>query len=99
MYGPWPDDKGFLGKTRDATTGLPHIGAREFDPGIGQFISVDPVLAPDDAQILNGYSHADKNPVAFSDPTGLYCDGCSVNNHDSAWEPSKHDGPGCDTTH
>ncbi|WP_107428759.1 RHS repeat domain-containing protein, partial [Streptomyces kebangsaanensis] len=27
LYGPWPDDKGFLGKTRDTTTGLTHIGA------------------------------------------------------------------------
>src|SRR5690606_37688006 len=25
----WPDDKGFLGKTRDEGTGLTHIGARE----------------------------------------------------------------------
>ncbi|MEU6098907.1 RHS repeat-associated core domain-containing protein, partial [Streptomyces sp. NPDC047079] len=44
LGGPWPDDKGFLGKTSDATTGLTHIGAREYDPTIGQFISVDPLL-------------------------------------------------------
>ncbi|MER5372056.1 polymorphic toxin-type HINT domain-containing protein [Streptomyces sp. NPDC002553] len=70
-YGPWPDDKGFLGKTRDTTTGLTHIGAREYDPAIGQFISVDPILAPDAPQSLNGYAYANNTPVTSSDPTGL----------------------------
>ncbi|MET7621901.1 RHS repeat-associated core domain-containing protein [Streptomyces sp. NPDC005408] len=67
----WPDDKAFLGKPADATTGLTHIGAREYDPGIGQFISVDPVLALDQHQSLNGYAYANNNPPTFSDPTGL----------------------------
>ncbi|MGQ4385535.1 RHS repeat-associated core domain-containing protein [Streptomyces sp. SAS_270] len=70
-YGPWPNDKGFLGKTRDATTGLTHIGAREYDPGIGQFLSVDPILDAADAQSLNGYAYAGNNPATESDPTGL----------------------------
>ncbi|MFJ9537082.1 RHS repeat-associated core domain-containing protein [Streptomyces sp. NPDC101225] len=96
-YGPWPDDKGFLGKTRDATTGLTHIGAREYDSGTGQFLSTDPLLDPSDPQSLNGYGYADNNPVTNSDPSGLYCDGCSVNNPDSAWDPSKKNGPGCTT--
>ncbi|MFR9797801.1 polymorphic toxin-type HINT domain-containing protein [Streptomyces sp. MS06] len=71
LYGPWPDDKGFLGKTRDTNTGLTHVGAREYDPGIGQFISVDPVLNASAPQSLNGYSYADNNPATSSDPTGL----------------------------
>ncbi|MEU6371825.1 polymorphic toxin-type HINT domain-containing protein [Streptomyces sp. NPDC046909] len=95
LYGPWPDDKGFLGQTRDATTGLTHIGAREYDSSIGQFISVDPLLDPSDDQSLNGYSYAGNNPVTFSDPSGLFCDGCSVGNDDSAWTPEH--GPGCTT--
>ncbi|MGW7169382.1 polymorphic toxin-type HINT domain-containing protein [Streptomyces sp. NPDC054884] len=70
LYGPWPDDKGFLGKTRDATTGLTHIGAREYDPSIGQFISVDPVLSLDQHQSLNGYAYANNNPATYSDPDG-----------------------------
>lgn len=69
--GTWPDDKAFLGKPADTTTGLTHIGAREYDPGIGQFISVDPVLATDSAQSLNGYSYANNAPVTTSDPTGM----------------------------
>ncbi|MFF3032268.1 RHS repeat-associated core domain-containing protein [Streptomyces rubiginosohelvolus] len=67
----WPDDKGFLGKPADAATGLTHVGAREYDPGIGQFVSVDPVLSLDQHQSLNGYAYADNSPVTFSDPTGL----------------------------
>jgi RHS repeat-associated protein len=67
----WPDDKGFLGKPADETTGLTHIGAREYDPGIGRFLSADPVLAPDDHESLNGYAYANNTPVTLSDPTGL----------------------------
>jgi hypothetical protein len=33
----WPDDKGFLGHTADATTGLIDVGAREYDAVIGRF--------------------------------------------------------------
>ncbi|MFF6998541.1 RHS repeat-associated core domain-containing protein, partial [Streptomyces sp. NPDC008313] len=69
--GNWPDDKAFLGKPADESTGLTHVGAREYDPGTGQFISVDPVLAVEDAQSLNGYSYANNTPVTSSDPTGL----------------------------
>ncbi|MFE0210329.1 RHS repeat-associated core domain-containing protein [Streptomyces sp. NPDC059001] len=67
----WPDDKGFLGKTDDKTTGLTHVGARQYDPTIGQFLSVDPLLETDKHQTLNGYTYGAQNPATFSDPTGL----------------------------
>ncbi|WP_192583588.1 RHS repeat-associated core domain-containing protein [Streptomyces albicerus] len=67
----WPDDKAFLGKPADDSTGLTHIGAREYDPGLGQFISVDPLLELDKHQTLNGYTYSVNNPLTFSDPTGL----------------------------
>ncbi|MGW9030447.1 RHS repeat-associated core domain-containing protein [Streptomyces sp. NPDC055722] len=67
----WPDDKGFLGKPADADTGLTHVGAREYDPTSGRFLSVDPVLAPEDHESLNGYAYANNTPVTKSDPTGL----------------------------
>lgn len=69
--GAWPDDKGFLGKTNDKTTGLTHIGARQYDPAIGQFISVDPILDLTQPQSLNGYSYASNTPLTLWDPTGL----------------------------
>lgn len=74
--GPWPDDKGFLGKPEDDATGLTHIGARQYDSSTGQFISVDPLLMPEQHQSLNGYSYANNTPVSMSDPTGLYAAWC-----------------------
>jgi RHS repeat-associated protein len=69
--GSWPDDKQFLGKPADTTTGLTHIGAREYDPLTGRFLSVDPILSIDQPQSLNGYAYANDNPTTTSDPTGL----------------------------
>ncbi|MFE6103913.1 polymorphic toxin-type HINT domain-containing protein [Streptomyces laurentii] len=72
--GTWPDDKTFLGKPADSETSLTHIGAREYDPTIGQFISVDPALVLDQHQSLNGYAYANNSPVTSSDSTGLWLD-------------------------
>ncbi|MFF6774680.1 polymorphic toxin-type HINT domain-containing protein [Streptomyces sp. NPDC012637] len=70
----WLGDKSFVGGTNDADTNLTHIGAREYDPITGRFISVDPLLELDKLQTLSGYSYAANNPVCFSDPTGLGLD-------------------------
>ncbi|WP_443070994.1 RHS repeat-associated core domain-containing protein [Streptomyces sp. NBC_01476] len=74
--GTWPDDKAFLGKATDPTSSLTYIGAREYDPTTGRFISVDPLLDTTDSQSLNGYAYADNNPATFTDPSGqmLYDD-------------------------
>ncbi|WP_432106064.1 RHS repeat-associated core domain-containing protein [Streptomyces sp. bgisy091] len=85
----WPDDKAFLGKPADLTTGLTHIGAREYDTGIGQFLSVDPVLSIEQHQSLNGYTYANQNPATNSDPTGLACYG---GNHSASCDPSGQGG-------
>ncbi|WP_207936627.1 RHS repeat-associated core domain-containing protein [Actinomadura sp. KC216] len=71
----WPNDKGFLGGTQDPT-GFTHLGAREYDPETGRFISVDPVLNQADPQQMNGYTYANNSPVTFADPTGT-CPGNS----------------------
>jgi RHS repeat-associated protein len=68
---PFPGDKGFVGGTTDATTGLTDLGAREYNPANSQFISPDPVLNPQDPQDLNPYSYAADNPATEDDPTGL----------------------------
>ncbi|MGW7611811.1 polymorphic toxin-type HINT domain-containing protein [Streptomyces sp. NPDC054766] len=66
----WPGQKGFVGGTQDTSTGLTHLGAREYDPDTGRFLSVDPVMNTADPQQMNGYSYTENNPVTFSDPTG-----------------------------
>jgi len=66
----WKGSKGYVGGTRD-DTGLTHLGAREYDPSLGRFISVDPVMDLSDPQQWNAYTYANNNPVTYSDPTGL----------------------------
>ncbi|HWG99191.1 MAG TPA: polymorphic toxin-type HINT domain-containing protein [Pilimelia sp.] len=79
----WPGDHGFLDKPTDAT-GLTHVSARQYDPGLGRFISVDPIMDLADPQQWNAYAYANNNPTTFSDPSGLIIDrdrpGCAVGN-------------------
>ncbi|MEW2069301.1 RHS repeat-associated core domain-containing protein [Streptomyces sp. NPDC007346] len=71
--GAWPGVKGFVGGTDDtADTGLTHLGAREYDPSTGRFLSVDPIMDLTDSQQLNGYAYAENSPVTFSDSTGQW---------------------------
>jgi RHS repeat-associated protein len=66
----WMGDHGFLDKPADAT-GLVQIGARYYDPGLGKFISVDPIIDVTDPQQWAPYSYSNSNPVTWSDPSGM----------------------------
>ncbi|MFD5078165.1 RHS repeat-associated core domain-containing protein [Streptomyces sp. NPDC058371] len=68
---PAGTDAGFLGQTEDTSTGLSLLGARAYDPGLGRFLSPDPLSAPYHPQNLSAYSYSNNNPVNDSDPTGL----------------------------
>jgi RHS repeat-associated protein len=59
----WVDNRGFLNQPADATTGLDLLGARQYDPVTGRFLSVDPILEAGD-------SYAADDPVNGSDPSG-----------------------------
>jgi RHS repeat-associated protein len=83
----WPTEKGFVGGTTDPT-GLTHLGARDYDPTIGRFISVDPLVDKLDPQQMEGYSYADNSPVTASDP-----DGRMTMCADSCGEPGNSVGP------
>lgn len=65
----WPNPHGFVGGTNDPT-GLVHEGAREYDPAIGRFISVDPLFDQTNPQSWNGYAYADQTPTVKTDATG-----------------------------
>ncbi|MER6448599.1 polymorphic toxin-type HINT domain-containing protein [Streptomyces venezuelae] len=68
----WPGDRTFLGTgTDDNTTGLTHIGAREYEASTGRFITVDPVIDITDPLQMNGYTYANGNPISNLDPDGL----------------------------
>ncbi|MFD7959325.1 RHS repeat domain-containing protein [Streptomyces zaomyceticus] len=62
--------RGFVGGTNDPT-GLTHLGAREYDPGTGRFLSVDPVIDFGDPAQMNAYAYGHNNPLTKSDPDGL----------------------------
>jgi RHS repeat-associated protein len=99
----WIDPHGFLNKPADPATGLTDVGAREYDPVTGQFISPDPVLDPASPQDLDPYAYGLDNPVTNSDPTGL-CDQSwcpppparGSNPHPSQWGPGTDRSDGSD---
>ncbi|BCJ36379.1 hypothetical protein Athai_38820 [Actinocatenispora thailandica] len=69
--GAWPGDNGYVAGTPDATTGLDNLGARQYDPTTGRFLSPDPLLEAGDPTQLGGYDYAGNNPTTHSDPSGL----------------------------
>ncbi|MEK8106461.1 RHS repeat-associated core domain-containing protein [Micromonospora sp. M12] len=74
--------EGLCRGTIDSSTGLTHLGAREYDAATGRFISVDPIVDFNDPQQMQGYAYANNSPVSFSDASGLrFCadDNCSGN--------------------
>ncbi|MEV7677988.1 RHS repeat-associated core domain-containing protein [Streptomyces sp. NPDC088341] len=50
----WLSHKGYIGGEDDNSTGLVQLGAREYDPRTGRFISPDPVLDIADPVQMNG---------------------------------------------
>ncbi|WP_308010727.1 RHS repeat-associated core domain-containing protein [Streptomyces sp. AC495_CC817] len=69
---PASTDRGFLGKPEDDTTGLSVLGARMYDATLGRFLSPDALSTPYQPQNLNAYSYSVNNPIAYSDPSGLF---------------------------
>ena len=65
-------EHGFLGKTKDPSTGLNALGARYYDASLGRFLSVDPASDQRSAQAANPYGYAANNPLLYKDPTGLW---------------------------
>ncbi|MFJ6938604.1 ricin-type beta-trefoil lectin domain protein [Streptomyces sp. NPDC101132] len=74
----WRGNRTFLGTgTEDSATGLTHIGAREYEPATGRFITVDPLIDDSDPLQMNGYTYANANPVANWDPDGMALAECA----------------------
>ncbi|WP_219905402.1 polymorphic toxin-type HINT domain-containing protein [Actinopolyspora mortivallis] len=68
----FPGEKGFVGGTIDDSVGLTTLGVRQYDPSIGRFISVDPVMDLTDPQQMHGYTYGNNNPATYSDPSGKF---------------------------
>ncbi|MFF9983246.1 polymorphic toxin-type HINT domain-containing protein [Streptomyces erythrochromogenes] len=83
--GTWASDKGFVGGTKEQATGFTLLGAREYDPTTGRFISPDPIIDPGDPQQWNAYAYSNNDPINKSDATGLkvFCDNFSSCAHNT----------------
>lgn len=76
------NNRRFVGKERDAETGLDYFGARYLSTTTGRFLAVDPVRAVDggsgqinasiiaNPQRLNSYAYSLNNPYRYVDPDG-----------------------------
>ena len=65
------DGPGYTGHVMDGATGLTYMQQRYYDPGIGRFLSVDPVTANSGTGAnFNRYWYANNNPYKFTDPDG-----------------------------
>ena len=70
---PTRTQQGFTGHERLSGLQLIHMRGRVFDPQLGRFHGVDPIIQfPLSSQGLNPYSYILNNPLAGVDPTG-YC--------------------------
>jgi len=65
--------RGWIGQTTDTTSGLNYLNHRYYDPTLGIFLSVDPLVD----KTGQAYLYANGNPSTLSDPNGL--DPCSHN--------------------
>jgi RHS repeat-associated protein len=74
-WGSFREDYKFTGKEEDEEVGLQYFGKRFFAPGLGRWISPDPlaVHAPGEAD-LNLYAYVHGNALKAVDPNGLQPD-------------------------
>ena len=63
--------RGFTGHEHVDSTRVIHMNGRIYDPKLGRFFSVDPVIQfPANSQSLNPYSYILNNPLSGRDPSG-----------------------------
>ncbi|MEV8627431.1 RHS repeat-associated core domain-containing protein [Streptomyces sp. NPDC051079] len=90
----WQGSRGYVGGQEDEATGLVNLGARQYDPAAGRFLSPDPLLDAADPEQWNAYSYANNSPVTLSDPDGL-CpkdgDICGVQGQTPSKPPTKQE--------
>lgn len=69
--GTLPGSHGYLNQPENKITGFTELGARFYDPTVGRFTSVDPILTDTDPTAAHGYTYSGNNPIGYSDASGL----------------------------
>lgn len=65
--------RGFTGHEMVDGTGVIHMNGRIYDAALGRFLQPDPLVqSPDNAQSWNAYTYVFNNPLAYTDPTGMF---------------------------
>lgn len=65
-------DLGYTGHEHLDKFGLINMNGRMYDPYIGRFLSVDPIIQfTGNSQSFNGYGYCLNNPLKYTDPSGM----------------------------
>jgi RHS repeat-associated protein len=65
-------DRGFTGHEHYDNFGLIDMNGRMYDPVLGRFLGVDPIVQDaGNSQNLNGYGYCLNNPLKYTDPSGF----------------------------
>jgi RHS repeat-associated protein len=64
-------DQLFGGQYRDRETGLYHLRARYYDPGLARFTQADPLPAVHGVPFVAAYAYANNAPLTMADPSGM----------------------------
>ena len=64
----------YTGQLSDPDTGLYHLRARQYDPALGRFLTLDPLEQPLTDPYQSAYLYANGMPTALVDPSGLDSD-------------------------
>ncbi len=72
-------ERGYTGHEHLDLFGLINMNGRMYDPVVGRFLGVDPVVqAPEYSQSYNGYSYCWNNPLKYTDPSGYKLDELTI---------------------
>jgi RHS repeat-associated protein len=70
---PPKDGPAYTGHVQDTATGLTYMQQRYYDPDVGRFLSVDPVMVDKETgRNFNRYWYGNNNPYKFTDPDGKF---------------------------
>lgn len=73
VNGTLQDGPGFTGHVQDTATGLTYMQQRYYDPVVGRFLSVDPIVTDfNTGKLFGRYTYVDNNPYTKIDPDGRF---------------------------